>query len=508
MPNSWYVNPNTNIKILTGIPLDNTYEHTIYFNNRQTQANYFAARTLYDLTAQSYQRIQRGKMRVKVNAENLYNANYLMFQNAAFGNKWFYAFIVAVEYINDAVSEISFEIDVMQTWLEGVGLDYLLGECFVEREHTQTDVLFENLVEENLDIGSEYLINHEDSYDMSAMRVLIMVNRDTEASGQMPGQTINGIYSPVYIIDGLNPSSPSLIDSAISNYLEDEIICVYQYPAFIDSNNGQDVKAIAKNTGSLDGYTPRNKKLFNYPYNFLLVSNNSGQTANYRWEDFDSPAANFTIKGVKISTPSVLCYPRYYRGLNEGFDDGITYANFPECAWSGDTFKAWWAQNKASFVTSGLITAVNDLVGKESAGSFSNDMPGLGLTTYEMILSKVAQIQDIKAMPNQTHGKTQTDSLNPAMGRVKFSFYNMTIKSAYARIIDDYFDRFGYACRKNKIPNTHVRPHWTFTKTLGCCIRGSIPADDMRKICSIYDNGITFWLNGSEIGDYSLDNRV
>ena len=138
--------------------MDNTYEHTIYFNNRQTQATYFAARTLYDLTAQSYQRVQKGKMRVKVNAENLYNANYLMFQNAAFGNKWFYAFITAVEYINDAVSEITFEIDVMQTWLEGTGLDYVLEECYVEREHTQTDVLFENLVEEHIDFGSEYVV--------------------------------------------------------------------------------------------------------------------------------------------------------------------------------------------------------------------------------------------------------------------------------------------------------------------------------------------------------------
>ena len=510
MPNSWYVNPNTNIKILTGIPLDNTYEHTIYFSNRGDQFNYFSARVrvLYDLTAQSYQRVQRSKMRVNINAENLYNANYLMFQNAAFGNKWFYAFITSVEYINDAVSEIAFEIDVMQTWLEGTGLDYVLEECYVEREHTQTDVLFENLVEEHIDFGSEYVVNAEDSFDMSDMRVLVMINRDTDTSGQMPGTTINGIYSPVYIIDGLPPSQPNVIDSAISQYLEDEIICVYQYPHFLDSSPTQ-AKAINKNTSSLNGYTPRNKKLFNYPYNFLLVSNNCGQTANYRWEDFNSASALFTIYGVKISTPAVLCYPRYYRGLNEGFDDGIIYSNFPECAWSGDTFKAWWAQNKASFVTSGLIGAVESIRGaSESKKSAADAVVDASVSIAEIAAMKAAQVMDVKAMPNQTHGKTQTDSLNPAMGRVKFSFYNMCIKSAYAAIIDDFFDRYGYACRRNKVPNTHVRPHWTFTKTLGCCIRGSVPADDMRKICSIYDRGITFWLNGSEVGDYSLNNTV
>ena len=30
----------------------------------------------------------------------------------------------------------------------------------------------------------------------------------------------------------------------------------------------------------------------------------------------------------------------------------------------------------------------------------------------------------------------------------------------------------------------------------------------MKKICNIYDNGITFWKNGSEVGQYNLDNTV
>ena len=45
-------------------------------------------------------------------------------------------------------------------------------------------------------------------------------------------------------------------------------------------------------------------------------------------------------------------------------------------------------------------------------------------------------------------------------------------------------------------------------KTVGATVTGSVPADDMKKICSIYDNGITFWKNGSEVGQYNLDNTV
>ena len=44
--------------------------------------------------------------------------------------------------------------------------------------------------------------------------------------------------------------------------------------------------------------------------------------------------------------------------------------------------------------------------------------------------------------------------------------------------------------------------------TNGCVLKGNAPADDIRKICSIYDDGITFWKNPSEVGNYSLDNSL
>ena len=94
------------------------------------------------------------------------------------------------------------------------------------------------------------------------------------------------------------------------------------------------------------------------------------------------------------------------------------------------------------------------------------------------------------------------------MGRVQFTFYNMSIKADFARIADDYFTRYGYATKLNKIPNRNVRPHWTYTKTIGCTISGSIPCDDANTICKIYDRGITFWNNGDEVGRYDLDNTV
>lgn len=48
---------------------------------------------------------------VGINAENLYDCNYIMFQNASFGTKWFYAFITSVAYENNETSRITMEID-------------------------------------------------------------------------------------------------------------------------------------------------------------------------------------------------------------------------------------------------------------------------------------------------------------------------------------------------------------------------------------------------------------
>ena len=111
-----YIEPNTNIRILKDVPLDTTYDHTIYFSSATAQTNYFAGLTKYNLNNQTYQRVKRGYARVQRKAEDLYDCNYMMFQNSAYGNKWFYAFITGMRYINDNVTEISIATDAFQTW--------------------------------------------------------------------------------------------------------------------------------------------------------------------------------------------------------------------------------------------------------------------------------------------------------------------------------------------------------------------------------------------------------
>ena len=125
-----YIEPSTEIIILQDVPLDTTYKHSIYFANETAQQTYFKSKKKYHLTKQSYQRVNKGVTRVNIKAEDLYNCNYLMFRNDNFGNKWFYAFITGMRYINDNLTEISITTDCFQTWQ----FDLIYKLSFVERE--------------------------------------------------------------------------------------------------------------------------------------------------------------------------------------------------------------------------------------------------------------------------------------------------------------------------------------------------------------------------------------
>lgn len=523
-----YIEPNSVIRVLRNVPLDNTYEHTIYFASKVLQQNYFMSLTAYSFTQQTYQRVQNNKMRVQRNANDLYNCNYVMFQNTSYGDKWFYAFILGVEYINNATAEITFEIDVMQTW----HFDYNLGQCFVEREHSVRDDMYGNLVEENLECGQETVATSVDNIDLNRMNVAMLVGK--YGNNALSGSVYNNVYTPLDVRAGISASDTRSLDYAINQVVdaggENAIVAIYQYPAVLGDTTATSpyttTKTITQNTANINGYVPKNKKLFSYPYSSIIVSNNSGQTAQYKWELWGTKnQATFAMHGVLATVPSCFCYPTNYRGISNDYDSGITLNSFPQCAWTGDAFKAWWAQNKNSVTTSLVAGAITGAVGLGlaavmpvgAAGAMAGAsyvtrgaLAATGVRTVTHTASNVAtalaRVNDLQNTPAQVHGQSQMDSMNAGIGRIKYTFYSMTIRAEYAKIIDEYFNVYGYATKRVKVPNTSARPFWNYTKTSGCVIHGSVPADDAKAICHIYDSGITFWRDGAYVGNYTLNN--
>ena len=501
-----FIEPSTNIRILKDVPLDNTYNNTIYFANATNQYNYFVGLTKHNLIGYTYQRVERGRARVGIKAEALYDCNYMMFQNSSFGSKWFYAFITSVEYVNNAVSEITFEIDVMQTW----AFDYTLKECFVEREHSVTDKIGENLVPEKLELG-EY-VTSEMSSDSQLRDYKIVIAATVEEDGyKVTGGHYAGIYSGLYlnVFDDYNEAN-EWIEDVTSKGKSDGIVSVFMMPsAFITSvgGNAKSYEIIKpKKLTNISGYIPKNKKLFTHPYNFLYVSNLEGNSAVFPYEYFATPdTCNFTIAGDFSCNPSVLLYPSKYKGVETNFDEMMCISGFPQCAWNTDAFKAWLAQSSVSSLLGSNVVggvAVSVAAGMGVAGVLPI-MGAVALSTS--IAGTLGQVYEHAIQPRQARG-TQGNSSQVALGVKKFMFMHKQITKEYAQIIDDYFSMYGYATHRVKIPNRSSRPYWNFVKTKGCNVVGSLPADDISKICKIYDTGITFWKQGSQVGNYSLNN--
>lgn len=526
-----YVEPGTFIKVLSGVKLTPTYEHTIWFPDKQTQANWFAAHTRYTFSEYTYQRVQRGYVRAGLNAEQLYDCNYMMFQNSTFGTKWFYAFIDNVEYINNETTEIHFHIDVIQTWL----LDANIGMCMVERNHDTVDWVGSNLVPEpfvEVPVQSCYEDNIFKSSPLGSQTPwgYVILAQTDENGMSVPGEIINGVYSGLRVAtfseSGASAGSygPGV---TMTEYLQsyegraDSIISITKVPmdaaqiSSIISQSSVPYNRATVTARAFNGYVPRNMKMYTAPYCYPALETIGGMESKLRFEWFDNHEnIVFTRQTSAVPAPELYVYPQNYAGEQDNYEAGILLGEFAQGSWSGDTYQMWLAENTfPSFVRLAGTAA-------QIAYSFAADNPVTKATANDETGRHIAVRAGIEEatniVANATHAASQT---NPVYGNVQKAglLTGLGVQSIYFKVkcvpyhialmIDTYFSKYGYAQNKVMIPNLNARPHWTYIKTMDATISGNVPADDLRGLETIFNAGITFWNNGEEVGNYNLDNR-
>lgn len=500
--------PNTIIRLLKNVPLDNSYTNTINFNDVGAQSSYFSGLSKHTLSNYTYQRKEM-VLKVNVKADDCLDCNYLMYQNTSFGNKWFYAFIVNTEYISNETTAITFEIDVMQTWY----FDYTLLPSFVEREHSVTDNVGDNLVPENLELG-EYRYTDLGLTGLFQMPQIVVASTFDKNFNPAVGGMYGGVYSGLcYNVFSSYTTCNDFLIQATDKNLSDGIVSIFMLPIAFCSDF-QETMPLAfnvardKKVDSIGGYIPKNKKLLTYPYNLLYVTNNEGMCANYRYEFFTSSQCNFDVSGVMCCTPEVMMTPKNYKGVPLNYNEKLTIGSFPQCAYSIDSYRAFIAQNSMSLPMDIAMGAIQTAAGV-GAMSLSGGVIGGGQVVGGLsnISSKLTQVYEASTQPPQAKGNTSS-FINMANEIKGFQFYHVQISREFALIIDDYFNMFGYATNRVKKPNTNSRPHWNYVKTINCNLKGSVPANDIAKIKSVYDRGVTFWKNGLNLGNYNLINNV
>lgn len=374
-----YVVPNNRLVIFRDIPIERNYQHSLYFTNQMAQSNYFsnASRIKYTFNDMSHIRVTTPgrKIRVEININDLYDCNYLAITNRNTNSpKTFYCFIDNVEYVNENVSEITYSIDVLQTWLFQFSTAGVLNNmCFVEREHVRDDTIGANLVDENLNTGD--LVNGRVTTDgfFTNYRMVIICTGDVDSLGALVpavGRYYNGTYHSITLgvydptdadqITVLNNIYNKLAEMSIFNRTN-TIVNFLMLPNRMISTGTDNWASsmIRANLGSftpsftptLGGYSPKNNKLLTYPYTFFTVDNHEGTVKEFKYEMF---APNVTEKFHYYCDfspePSVTVVPNGYGQPdltgNADYDmsNAIRFSNFPKCTYAVNDLAAKFVQ--------------------------------------------------------------------------------------------------------------------------------------------------------------------
>lgn len=532
------IEPKTDIRLLTNVPLDPTYNHTIRFTDATAQSTYFANKTKHTLSRQTYQRVQRGYAKVQLSADDCYDCNYMMFRNTSYGSKWFYAFITGVEYLNDNACYITFALDVIQTWW----FDFTIRDSMVVREHSSTDAIGDNILPEPVKLG-EY-VEGSTGGSINLLKNLSVVVAICDNEEQNIGGLFEGVYSgcTYYAFDVTSELEREKLFALNLKYVQspDSIVAMWMCPTMFIGTKDDDGKIKNTNTGSsydsdgteispvnpattsLNGYMPKNMKMYTYPYNYFQFDNGVDNSLVLRYEFFENLTPRFRIEGTKNTPVKACVYPTHYKGSGETpyRMESLNMMDFPMCSWNNDAYKVWLAQNTYINKVKMAQTVVNSTVGAV-AGMTNSSLSGNIAGVVGEAVNAISQPANeyVNQTLNEYSASIQADlfrgtlgnsNLLVAQGENKLFYRRMCIPYEYARSIDTFFTMFGYACNRVKQPNVcsgkGLRPHWNYIQTSGCVARGSVPAPDMQLICKIFDSGITFWENGEEIGNYSYDN--
>lgn len=531
MARTYSFEPQGIIYVYRHVPLDSTYQHTLHFKTRADQLRYFNIAPHSPVTSsnefmklefngQTVTRNERKIIRVDHNYADLMDCNYIAYLNKPFASPnpannlgiWVFAFIISVEYINDYVTEIEFEIDVMQTFM----WNYALRECFVEREHSLTDNIGDSLTPEPLHGNMVERVGGVETHPtlFKENKIVFLTAFDHTDYNYYRAKNITGVIG-VHDIITFDENDLTSIDQwlfQIPPAKLDDIYTCFTFPKSFAIYGFTTVFMTPSRPTRFDDYEPKNKKLFIYPYNYLAVDCGCN-VGVYRYEFFDDPDnPEFGLRGVISLVPQVVCSPNNYNGFGlQNPCEQTIMDDFPVTNLAGSAARNWWAQHGV-----GAAITVGIGLGEVVAGAATDDI-GLalgGLKTTTSPIGSLAAAINSPAIKRSTASKFSST----AMRTRDFYFKKMQITKESAIQVDNFFSMFGYSTQRVKVPNIvdydTCRPSYNYLKCSNISVDwdirpdgASVPHKYMKKIYEIYNSGITFWKNPNLVGHYEQPNN-
>lgn len=544
---------NSEIILCSNIPIDKNYDNVLDIS-KANLVNYLRNNSEY--VGDDYSIIPRYKNKLIVACPygTAIKCNYMAFQNPDYDNEYVFAFVNNVEYVNDESSQINYTLDVWHTHHD----KFSYNKVFVEREHVDDDTIGKHTIPEGLETG-DFVINDagevltQDS--MYLTNTYIGLNKlPTGLPGNIYGGDYGGVYGGITYFMFDNEYDVGYFIKVMDMLgIGDWITTLFVLPKAMYNPDPEDIEtwnitwngvtpipvqgySVPHNTlpqtlgsatitrnSTLNGYTPKNNKLFTGDYNYLYITNNAGTDVKYNYEDFLNGEADFTCKGTFTIGGSIRLYPQKYKLFDCSYRQGVTYtgveeynygiscAKYPTCSWSNDAYTNWLTQNATQLKVSEIQSELQLFTSFEhmTTMDYGSTVGGIG-SGIGGILGNMLQKKMHSFTPNQSKGSVNSGDITLTTGAIGFFYQKMSIRYEYAQSIDMFFSRFGYQVNEIKQPTLHNRTKFDFIKVGGTdnLVSGKIPSNDLDEINAICRRGVTIFHDLTSFGDYLVNNPI
>lgn len=530
--------PTTNLRLLS-VPLGNDYSNTLWFPSVENQIAYFTGKTVKVYENFNYIK-KNNTVVVNDDIDSLYNCNYVMYRNANFTNRWFYAFIVKTEWASNSSTRLYLTTDVIQTWF----FDIKYYQSYVDRCHSDTDNVGDNIVPENFtgaSLGGYCQVGTE---DLSLDMVTVFATTDYSGKSLTP-YDLTGIvsgagsaWSHAYNKDTLG----SLLAQYVQNGNASAISRIQQWPSHSPT------VSFLKYPSSINGYVPTNNKLRSGAFINCYMSM-YGQEITFSPEYISDSTVSAKIV-TDDTSGTIGCVVTNYCSMD--IPTINMTAVIPESSWAYNQYKNNYnlhsasnaiytertsAQRRANMISAGTETAASalDATGSVLTALVNTMLPinarndSSGYSVGSAIRSANSMIQSatnlgyyLKGVDEITQDLTAiSESYNaPATGGVASSnLYIAAKKTALSygykvppldivKRCDKYLTVYGYKQSCYRDINLHARASWTYVKTMGLNASGNFPQEDMNTIKQIFDKGIFFWSYTATFGNFEQINSI
>lgn len=514
------------IYLCKGVPLSNSYAHSIYFESLSNQLEYFtgkangeldtddslpSGKVVKVLTKQNYVKKDSGVIRIEVQEESQEDVNYMIWKTPVIGATppgdnytWFFAFITEIVYVSNAVTELHYELDVLQTYAVQSAWNGAVDfkQTYIERRHykgSRTNPTV-NLEPENIPIvqkkiskggvgeSDNFLLQsteYDTSEDGDLDTLLVFTSKfidpnhtyasDADTARAWNGNKHGNLRQGLFV-EVIKPTEADDFFAEVYGNTQDyadaivAIVCVPNFmanhrdnnnPLYLDDNKYKYSHAInlAWNR-DMDGVSVediKNKKLFTAPYNTLILTDGVNQQ-ELEFEyigNYQTTMANFVelyYTAILSITPDAkiqFIMDNYNKTgtLDHNLLSSCIMSDLQRIPWSTSAYSEWLANNGISAGVNALTSAGTGAAGGFAVGGVAGAGIGALAGLGSSLLGSASGLGTSLVQSPITKGRASSNNLI-ALGKYNVFAYRSCLSREDVERIDDYFTMFGYACNR------------------------------------------------------------